>query len=632
MSEVQTTPAGGDDGGLGTAASWLPNGTVLGGVYRLDRPLGAGALGHLYRGVDVRTEVGVVVRVIEPSLAADHDLLERLKIQIDWASQLQHKNVAATYGMASDAGQTFVVAEFVDGQPLRQIIDRKRAAGTPFSLKGAYNIVAHLCNALGAVHETTFHGAVNPGNVLVNKAGRIKVAEFGYARALATVPGFEAFLGENGHWYLAPEMTKAGAEPDERADVYSIGVILYELLTLRSPGERFEKPSLVRPGLPLELDQVIDRCLAPKADDRFESIQLLKMAIMGAMEGVAEVPDEGRVASRSMPAVGAAPAAAAAVVHPDIDVDIDLDVPASPPGAAAGLPPAPPASADDDPLGLRGGDAFDIGSLVTESSGEEEDRYLISKGGLDFGPFAVSEIKRMIVSAEIQPTDQIVDSDSGRREKVIVHAVFKDFTEEVVKRREAQRRAVAEASTQTTEKAKSRVLLFSIVAAVGVVALAVGSVLIYQGVAKKKQGPSERKSDEISYQGSDEDPEAKDGMGGMSMGRGMRRSGGGSTGLDMEVGGYDSVDLASGDGGSETLSESVVIGVIDRRKNKIGQCMIAAGASSLTINVQVKGDGSLAYAGVRPAGAQACVRRAMAGLRFPTFKGRVTKATYQLSM
>jgi hypothetical protein len=100
----------------------------------------------------------------------------------------------------------------------------------------------------------------------------------------------------------------------------------------------------------------------------------------------------------------------------------------------------------------------------------------------------------------------------------------------------------------------------------------------------------------------------------------------------MEVGGYDSVDLASGDGGSETLSESVVIGVIDRRKNKIGQCMIAAGASSLTINVQVKGDGSLAYAGVRPAGAQACVRRAMAGLRFPTFKGRVTKATYQLSM
>jgi len=614
-------------------------GSLIGGTYRVEKRLGEGGLGPLYRAVDERSDAMVALRALAPELAGHPEVAASLRAQIEVASSLKHKNIVKTFGIAAEGELLFVITEHVVGQSLREIMDRKRRSNKPFTLKGAYNIVAHLCNACGYAHETSLHGALNPGNILVNKAGRIKIGEFGYARALSGLGNFESLLGGSGYLYLAPELTQSPASADGRADIYAIGVILNELITGRSPAEGFESPSTVRPGLPVEVDQVIGRCMRPVPDERFESIQMLKLALMGALEDVSEAPSSGRVGG---------PAAASA--GDDIDIDIDFDsepapsaasTPSGAPGLPADLPPPPVAEDDPFATGVGGGeggppliggadDAFDLETLITEAAGEDEDKYLVSKKGLDFGPFAVTEIKRQIASGEILPDDSVVDIDSGKRVKIKVHPLFKEFTQEVVRRREAQRRALAESATETTEKRKSRVMLIVGIVAVSVIALGVGSVLIYQGITRKKKGMSKRGGDgDSDYIGSAEDPT------GMKRRRRRRRRRGGrsgGTGLDMEVAGMDSFNFGGMHGGQERLSPSVIRSIIDRRKNRVGNCMISAGAKSIRVIVHVRGNGKLGYVGTSPKGAAGCVRRALSGLRFPKFNGSVTKGSYYLSM
>ncbi|MDY0004903.1 MAG: serine/threonine-protein kinase, partial [Polyangia bacterium] len=319
MNEAPNNQASKRGGPAPTGAEVLGPGVVLGGVYRIEEKLGEGGLGALFRAVDLRSETDVALRVLKPELAGAPDLVAFLQHQAELSASLDHKNIARTYGMAVEGAVVFLVTEHVSGQSLRDIIDRKREAGKPFSLKGAYNIVAHLCNACGYAHELTFHGALHPGNVLVNPAGRIKVTEYGIGRTASGLGNVESLLGGQGFMYLAPEMAQSPREADERADIYAIGVILNELLTGRSPAETFETPSSVRPGLPVEVDQVIGRCMRPLPDERFETIQELKLALMGALEGAAEVPAAGAVEGGQAsgdPSGG------------DIDIDIDLDVPA----------------------------------------------------------------------------------------------------------------------------------------------------------------------------------------------------------------------------------------------------------------------------------------------------------------
>lgn len=641
---MSDAPPNAPEGGAPASAvsTDIEPGALIGGTYRIEKRLGEGGLGPLYRAVDERSDAMVALRALAPELTGHPEVAASLRAQIELASSLKHKNIVKTFGIAAEGELLFVITEHVVGQSLREIMDRKRRSNKPFTLKGAYNIVAHLCNACGYAHETSLHGALNPGNILVNKAGRIKIGEFGYARALSGLGNFESLLGGSGYLYLAPELTQSPASADGRADIYAIGVILNELITGRSPAEGFESPSTVRPGLPVEVDQVIGRCMRPVPDERFESIQMLKLALMGALEDVSEAPTSGRVKG---------PAAAPA--GDDIDIDIDIDdepeptaasAPSGAPGLPADLPPPPVAEEDPFAAGLGGGDggagppliggaddAFDLETLITSAAGDDEDKYLISKKGLEYGPFTVTDIKRQIASREILPDDSVVDIDSGKRIKIKVHPLFKELTQEVVRRREALRRAEAECATETTEKRKSRVILIGAIIAVAVIALGVGSVLIYQGITKKKKGMSKRGGDgDSDYIGSAEDPT------GMKHRRGRRgrRSGrrGGGHGLDMEVAGMDSYNFGGMHGGQERLSPSVIRSIIDRRKNRVGNCMVNAGSKSIRVTVHVRGNGKLGYVGTSPKSAARCVRRALSGLRFPKFNGSVTKGSYYLSM
>ena len=128
---------------------------------------------------------------------------------------------------------TFVAGDWTEGRTLRTVLVERAAKGEHLSLKGAYNIIAHLCRALTYAHQTTAHGAIRPEVIWVTNSGRVRLADFGVASALIEHAGVEV-LGE-GAAALAPEI-RAGAKADARADIFGLGAILYELLTGRSPG------------------------------------------------------------------------------------------------------------------------------------------------------------------------------------------------------------------------------------------------------------------------------------------------------------------------------------------------------------------------------------------------------------
>src|SRR5262249_46578591 len=165
-----------------------------------------------------------------------------------------------------------------------ELIDQKNSQQKAFSLKGAYNVVAHIANGLAYAHQSLYHGALSPANVLVNKAGRVKMTEFGIARTLPAFTQFQAQLAAGDFYCMAPELTQAPEAADRRADIYSVGVILFELLTGRAPSDTFEMPSAVRPDLPRGLDHVFEKCCRPSPDERYMSSEELKQALFLAVE------------------------------------------------------------------------------------------------------------------------------------------------------------------------------------------------------------------------------------------------------------------------------------------------------------------------------------------------------------
>src|SRR5439155_8868703 len=139
------------------------------------------------------------------------------------------------------------------GVSLKQMLERKLKGGRGFSLKGAYNVAAHVCNALEYAHGAQIHGLLSAETVVVNPAGRVKVTDFGLGRALAPLERFRAQLPPSARACVDPELARAPESADRRADVYSLGVLLFELLTGQTPADH-RGASEIHPGLPRALD------------------------------------------------------------------------------------------------------------------------------------------------------------------------------------------------------------------------------------------------------------------------------------------------------------------------------------------------------------------------------------------
>lgn len=270
-------------------------GTRLGGRYDVVRPLGWGGMAEVYLTVDRQLGRQVAVKVIRDRFAHDERFVTRFRREARAAASLSHPHVVAVHDVGVHEGSPFIVMEHVPGRTLAELL---RDNG-PMPPGRAAEVGEAVARALGTAHAAGIvHRDVKPGNVMVTADGRVKVLDFGIARALRWTPLTDTPAVQGTAEYMAPEYVKGdGADP--RSDIYSLGVVLYELLTGRPPftgdsplqvaykhlEEAPAAPDAVRPGLPASLTAVVMRCLAKHPGDRYRRAEELAADLSNLRSG-----------------------------------------------------------------------------------------------------------------------------------------------------------------------------------------------------------------------------------------------------------------------------------------------------------------------------------------------------------
>ncbi len=299
--------------------------TLFDGRYRIQRKLGAGGMADVYLAEDQELGRRVAIKILNSRHGNDDQFIERFRREAKNAAALNHPNIVSIYDRGEAEDTYYIAMEFLDGRTLKELIVSRGAAPINVAIEYARQILSALrfAHRHGIVHRD-----IKPHNVLVDGEGRVKVTDFGIARA-GTSQMTEAGSIVGTAQYLSPEQAR-GTEVDPRSDLYSLGIVLYELLTGKTPfdGETPveiamkhlsnapKPPSKLRPDIPPELDMVVLRALAKNPDDRYQSADEmeadLERVARGARVSAATVDTATQVLRRPAPAAAAAATAATA--------------------------------------------------------------------------------------------------------------------------------------------------------------------------------------------------------------------------------------------------------------------------------------------------------------------------------
>ncbi len=257
--------------------------SVLGNRYQVEARIGAGGMAEVYRGFDPILNRTVAIKVLLPQFARDTSFVARFRREAQAAARLNQPNIVGVFDTGADGDTQYIVMEFVEGRTLGEFMQTGRR---PTPVQSA-EIAQKICAALTAAHAVgVIHRDIKPGNVMVTRDGTVKVMDFGIARVLGpeTAPQTSAVLGTAS--YLSPEQAQ-GSPVDARTDIYSLGAVLYEMLTGRPPftgdtpvavaykqvNETPVVPSQLNPDVPARLDAVVMKALAKNPSNRYQTAE-----------------------------------------------------------------------------------------------------------------------------------------------------------------------------------------------------------------------------------------------------------------------------------------------------------------------------------------------------------------------
>ncbi len=276
-------------------------GTLL-GQYRIEALLGRGGMGAVYRATQTSLERAVAIKVLPRPLAAAPEFVERFHREAKALAGLSHPHVVAIHDKGETNGLCYFVMELIDGTSLRQLLATRRPTPTE-----ALEMARQACEALAYAHARgIIHRDVKPENLLVDRSGCVKVADFGLARIVGAETSSRGLTRSavvmGTYDYMAPEQRESARDVDARADLYSLGVVMYEMLTGGLPLGRFEPPSK-RSGVDPRVDGIVMRLLERDRAERWASAAEVKAQIEEVLRAPARAEAE--------PVVKAAPPAKA---------------------------------------------------------------------------------------------------------------------------------------------------------------------------------------------------------------------------------------------------------------------------------------------------------------------------------
>jgi len=283
-------------------------GSVFAGRYEIIEELGKGGMGRVYRVEDKKIKREIALKLIKPEVAADKKMIERFRNELKLARDIAQRNVCRMYDLGEEKGKHYITMEYVSGGDLKRFIRRSKRLDTGTAI----SIAKQICEGLEEAHSLgIIHRDLKPNNIMIDDNGNVRIMDFGIARTIKGkgITGSGVMIGTPE--YMSPEQVEA-KDIDQRSDIYSLGIIMYEMLTGRIPFEADtpfaigikhkseipKDPKELNPQIPDDLSGVILKCLEKEKENRHQSAGEVRSELENIEKGI---PTTDRVVPKKRP-------------------------------------------------------------------------------------------------------------------------------------------------------------------------------------------------------------------------------------------------------------------------------------------------------------------------------------------